>query len=144
MCVYLFAADLLLEYDGIVFPSPAFAFKHESRVHCREHHRVLTGTKGIYSASKNFQTLIYFHPLPLASLPLLPPTPRLILSSCFFSLVLECKAGVALRHFSFSELCFELTLCTDSTCLPQSLFVLVAFCCVTPTRYYCDLMTGKK
>ena len=74
--------------------------------------------------------------LPLASLPLLPPTPSFLLSSCF----LHCGVGVRSRSGSQTRFSFQVSLlCTAFVhwlhLPPQSLFVLVASAlnCVTPT-----------
>lgn len=82
--------------------------------------------------------------LPLASLSLLPPTPSLILSSCFFSFELVHKAGVALRDssvFKFFSPVFEPCLHTDSSRLPRACWCLL----VQPScaLRYCDLMTAS-
>lgn len=89
--------DSLLECADSVAPSAAFTSRARKPspllgAPCR----LLTGTGGIYSVSKNFQTLYLLSSwLPLVSSSRLPPTPSLILSSCVFSFGLLRRAGVA-------------------------------------------------
>lgn len=105
---------------SLCFLSHGFAYKNGSRAYFREHSGVLTGTTGIYSVSKNLvPTLIYFY-LGSRLQVCLAPTLSFILPSFFFSLELECEAGVALRESSvFKFLSFVLHLHTGSPTLPR-------------------------
>lgn len=132
--------DSLLECAVAVSPSAASAFRaREPSPLLRAPCRLLTGTGGIYSVSKNFQTLYLLSSwLPLVSSSPLPPTPSLILSSCVFSVGLLRRAGVALADDSVFKTSFLLKrVCSQP--FPQSppgLLVLVgaAFMCAAPLQ----------
>lgn len=110
ICIFPKFCDSLLKCAVAVFPSLAFAFwAREPSPLLRAPCRLLTGTGGIYSVSKNFQTLYLLSSwLPLVSLSPLPPTPSLILSSCVFSFALLRRAGVALADDSVFKTSFLL------------------------------------
>lgn len=116
--------DSLLEYDVIVSPSPASAYKHESRALCRGS---LDRQRGyLLSIQKLPNSYLLSSWLPLASLSLPPPSPSLILSSCFFSLESVHKAGVALGDGSvFKFFCFWTVFARWLWLPPESLMVLV-------------------
>lgn len=146
MCIFICCScDLWFECDGKVFYRRLFSYKDEKPSSLLRAPQRPDRHRGyLLSFQKLPNSYLLSSWLPLASLSLLPPTPSLIFSSCFFRLELECQAGVVLRDTSvFESFCFQLCLRADSTRLPGACLSLLhqpptvtLLCCC-----YDDLMT---